>query len=136
MSEGDDLFEFVADRLDPLPVLLLILTPFFVDVEPDPFVFTYSSLIASPLDDFEPVGLVLAMTNRDDVDDEELVPLEDDADIVAVDDVELLSVSLGFDDEDDEEVLLLELPVEFELLVWTIDVLVLEWLWFRSNDFD
>ena len=120
MSEGDDLFEFVADRLDPLPVLLLLilLTPFFVDVELDPFVFTCSSLIASPLDDFEPVGLVLAMTNRDDV---ELVPLEDDADIVAVDDdAELVSVSLGFDDEDDEKVLLLELPVEFELLVWTL----------------
>jgi hypothetical protein len=48
------------------------------------------------------------------------VPLEDDADIVAVNDAELLSVSLGFDDEDDEEVLLLELPVEFELLAWTL----------------
>ena len=124
MREGDDLFEFVADRLDPLPLLLpllpLLLTPFFVDVELDPFVFTCSSFMASPLDDFEPVGLVLAMTNRDDVDDEEIVPLEDDADIVAVDDAELLSVSLGFDDEDDEEVLLLELPVEFEPLVWTL----------------
>jgi hypothetical protein len=121
VREGDDRFEFVADRLDPLPLLpLLLLTPFFVDVELDPFVFTCSSLIASPLDDFEPVGLVLAMTNRDDVDDEEIVPLEDDADIVAVDDAELLSVSLGFDDEDDEEVLLLELPVEFELLAWTL----------------
>jgi len=118
VREGDDRFEFVADRLDPLPLLLpLLLTPFFVDVELDQFVFTCSSLIASPLDDFEPVGLVLAMTNRDDVDDEELVSLEDDADIVAVDDAELLSVSLGFDDEDDEEVLL---PVEFELLVWTL----------------
>ena len=70
MREGDDRFEFVADRLDPLPLLL---TPFFVDVELDPFVFTCSSLIASPLDDFEPVGLVLAMTNRDDVDDEDIV---------------------------------------------------------------
>ena len=89
VSEGDDLFEFVAERLDPLPVLLL-LTPFFVDVELDPFVLTCSSLIASLLDDFELVGLVLAMTNRDDV---ELVPLEDEADIVPVD-VELVSVSL------------------------------------------
>ena len=76
MREGDDRFEFVADRLDPLPLLLpllLLLTPFFVDVELDPFVFTCSSLIASPLDDFEPVGLVLAMTNRDDVEFELLV---------------------------------------------------------------
>ncbi len=74
MREGDDLFEFVADRLDPLPLLpLLLLTPFFVNVELDPFVFTCSSLIASPLDDFEPVGLVLALTNRDDVEFELLV---------------------------------------------------------------
>ncbi len=76
VREGDDLFEFVADRLDPLPLLLpllLLLTPFFVDVELDPFVFTCSSLIASPLDDFEPVGLVLAMANRDDVEFELLV---------------------------------------------------------------